>query len=137
MPAFAFRLQRVLDVRRLEEDASREAFRLARAARGEAEEEITTLRHRRAGLLAHAASTLGTRMDMETWHGALDRDEASAQNRLALLSDDEERAAEEYGACRAAAEALSRLREADQEEWRRDEARREQAELDEWAVMRR
>lgn len=137
MPAFAFSLQRVLDYRRLEEEWAREAFQLAREARTEAEEELRHLQRRREGLLGHAVPNVGARMDLETCHAALDRDEESAQNRLALLLNDEARATEEWQGCRVAAEALARLRESAFEEWRREEARREQADLDEWAVMRR
>lgn len=137
MPAFAFSLQRVLDYRRLEEEWAREAFRLAREARAEAEEELRHLQRRRERLLGHTVPTLGARLELETCHAALDRDEESAQNRLAILLNDEARATEEWQGCRVAAEALARLRESAFEEWRREEARREQADLDEWAVMRR
>ena len=135
MPAFVFSLQRVLDYRRLEEEWAKEAFRLARDARTEAEEELAHLRRRRGLLVAHAAPTVGDRMDLEACHAAMDRDEESAQNRLALLANDEARAAQEWQGCRVAAEALARLRESAHEEWAREEARREQADLDEWAVM--
>lgn len=137
MPAFAFSLQRVLDYRRLEEEWAQEALRLARAARAEAEEERLHLQRRRDGLVGHPASTLAVRQDLEACHARLDRDEESAQNRLALQANDEARAAEEWRGCRVAAEALARLRESAYEAWQREEARREQAELDEWAVLRR
>ena len=137
MPAFAFSLQRVLDYRRLEEEWAQEAFRLARGARVEAEEELAHLQHRRDALVAHAVPTLAVRMDLEACHALLDRDEESAQNRLALMLNDEARAAEEWRSCRVAAEALAKLRESAFDEWRREEERREQADLDEWAVMRR
>ena len=137
MPAFAFSLQRVLEYRRLEEEWAREAFRLARDARLEAEEELERLRTRRAGLVGYPCPTLAVRQDLEACHELLDRDEESAQNRLALLVNDESRAIDEWTACRVAAEALAKLRESAFAEWQREEGRREQAELDEWAVMRR
>lgn len=137
MPPFAFSLQRVLDYRRLEEGWAQEAFRMAREARFGAEAEIEALRVRRQELVALSAPTLAARMDIEAFHAVLDRDEESAQNRLALLANDEARAAEEWRACRVSAEALSKLREAAYEEWLREVARQEQADLDEWAVLRR
>ena len=137
MPAFAFSLQRILDYRRLEEEWAKEAFRLARAARNEAEEDLETIRRRRTELVGHDAPTLAVRASLEVCHAALDDEEESAQNRLALLANDEGRAIDEWTACRVAAEALARLRESALEEWQRDENRREQADLDEWAVLRR
>ena len=137
MPAFAFSLQRVLDYRRLEEEWAQEAFRLARAARAEAEEELLHLQARREGLLAHDAASLAARMDLDACHAALDLDVESAQNRLAHLANDEARAAAEWRECRVAAEALAKLRESAHGEWLREESRREQADLDEWAVLRR
>lgn len=137
MPAFAFPLQRVLDYRRLEEAWAQEAFRLARDARSEAEEDIARLRLRRSGLVDYPVASLSVRMDVEACHAVLDREEESAQNRLALLANDEARATEEWRSRRVAAEALAKLRESAFEEWEREEARREQADLDEWAVLRR
>ena len=137
MPAFAFSLQRVLDYRRLEEEWAKEAFRLARAARHEAEEDVAEIRRRRVDLVAHDASSLAVRASLEVCHAALDNEEESAQNRLAILANDEGRAIDEWTACRVAAEALAKLRESAHEEWQREENRREQADLDEWAVLRR
>lgn len=137
MPALTFSLQRVLDYRRLEEEWAQEAFRLARAARTEAEAELLLLQSRRQDLLAHEAASLAARMDLEACHAALDRDVESAQNRLAHLANDEARAAAEWRECRISAEALAKLRESAHDEWLREEARKEQADLDEWAVLRR
>lgn len=137
MPSFAFSLQRVLDYRRLEETWAQEAYRLAQAARIEAEEAVERIRERRQSLADHPSPTLAHRMEIEAYHVALDREEESARNRVALLTSDETRSAEEWRACRSAAETLEKLREAAYVEWQRDEARREQAELDEWAVLRR
>lgn len=137
MPAFAFSLQRVLDYRRLEEKWAQEAYRLARDARSSAETDLDALRRRRTALYAAPATSIAERLDIQAFHTALDREEESAQNRLALLVNDEARATEEWRACRVAAEALSKLRESALEEWRREESRREQADLDEWAVLRR
>lgn len=137
MPAFAFSLQRVLDYRRLEEDWAREALRYAREAREEAEGELEHLQSQRRTLTAHAAESVALRLDLEACHGALDRDVESAQNRLALLVNDEAKATQEWREARVAAEALAKLRESAHAEWVREEARREQADLDEWAVMRR
>ena len=137
MPAFAFSLQRILEYRRLEEEWAKEAFRLARAARSEAEDEVAQIRQRRVDLVAHDAASLAVRASLEVCHAVLDDEEESAQNRLAILANDEGRAIDEWTACRVAAEALAKLRESAFEEWQREENRREQADLDEWAVLRR
>lgn len=137
MPKFAFSLQRVLDYRRLEERWAEEAFRLARQAVTEVEASLDAIRTRRRDLSDHSATSLAVRLDIERCHVELDREEESAQNRLALLTNDEARAMEEWRNCRIAAEALDKLRESAFEEWTREEARREQADLDEWAVLRR
>ncbi len=135
MPAFAFSLQRVLDYRRLEEDWARESLRYAREAREGAEAELDHLQAQRKSLTAQPAGSLAARLDLEACHAALDRDVESAQNRLALMANDEAKAAEEWRVARVAAEALAKLRESAHEEWVREEARREQADLDEWAVL--
>jgi flagellar export protein FliJ len=137
MPKFAFSLQRVLDYRRLEERWAEDAFRLAREAVAEAEESLDTIRSRRVQLCDYTATSLAMRLDLERCHMELDREEESAQNRLALLTNDESRARDEWRNCRIAAEALDKLRQSAFEEWTREEARREQADLDEWAVLRR
>jgi flagellar export protein FliJ len=137
MPNFAFSLQRVLDYRRLEEEWAQEAYRMARTAVAEAESDLDALRARRRSLNESTAVTIAARLDLEACNAGLDREEESAQNRLALLANDESRAAEEWKACRIAAEALAKLRESAYEEWTREETRREQADLDEWAVLRR
>lgn len=135
MPAFAFSLQRVLDYRRLEEEWARETLRFAREAREEAETELEHLHAQRRALTAQPAVSLAARLDLEAFHTALDRDVESAQNRLALLANDEAKAAADWREARAAAEALTKLRESAHAEWEREEARREQADLDEWAVL--
>jgi flagellar export protein FliJ len=137
MTPFAFSLQRVLDYRRLEDQWAQEAFRLARAAVAEAEWELDMIRSRRTVLDGSAVETIAARMALEACHNELTREEESAQNRLALLANDEARALDEWKACRVAAEALAKLREAAFDEWTREQARLEQIELDEWAVMRR
>ena len=137
MPAFAFSLQKVLDYRRLEEGWARDAFRAAQAARFEAEVDLEKLRARRQSFVADPNPSLDQRRDLEACHAALDRDEASARERLAAREADEAKAREEWRACRVSAEALAKLREAALEEWRKEEERREQADLDEWAVLRR
>ncbi len=137
MTPFAFSLQRVLDYRRLEEQWAQEAFRLARTAVAEAEWELDAIRSRRASLDDSPVPTIAARLDLEACHRELTREEESAQNRLALLANDEARALDEWKVCRIAAEALAKLREAAFEEWTREQSRIEQAELDEWAVLRR
>lgn len=137
MTPFAFSLQRVLDYRRLEEQWAQEAYRMARAAVAEAEWEIDVIRSRRVALDNSPAPTIAARLDLEAYGKELMREEESAQNRLALLVNDEARATEEWKNCRVAAEALAKLREAALDEWRREQSRLEQAELDEWAVLRR
>ena len=137
MPAFAFALQRVLDYRRLEEGWAKDALRLAREAREEVEAEVEAVRRRRRLATAHAAPTVAARIDLEAYLTSLDAEEESAGNRLAILERDEDRAQGEWRACRVSAEALEKLRERALGEWRAEEARREQADLDEWAVLRR
>ena len=137
MPKFAFSLQRVLDYRRLEERWAEDAFRLAREAVSEAEGELDAVRSRRRAVCEQTVPDVSARLGLERYHAGLDEEEESAQNRLALLVNDEARAMNEWRNCRIAAEALDKLRQSAFEEWTREETRREQADLDEWAVLRR
>ncbi len=137
MPAFAFSLQRVLDYRRLEEGWAQEAHRAAREARQGVEDEIAAIAERRRAADESGAETLAARLDLETYLGALGGEEAAVRERLVLREREEAQAAETWRERRVAAEALQKLREKALEEWRQEEARREQAELDEWTVTRR
>ncbi|RYG22404.1 flagellar export protein FliJ, partial [bacterium] len=131
MPKFAFSLQRVLDYRRLEERWAEDAFRLARESVSEAEAELDAIRSRRRAVCEQQVPSVEARLNLERYHSELDREEESAQNRLALLVNDEARAMDEWREARIAAEALDKLRHAAFEEWTREETRREQADLDE------
>lgn len=137
MAKFAFSLQRVLDYRRLEEDWAKDAFRLAREAREQAESALEEIRLRRRTAVLRPADSLISRLELESYLGMLDREEEVAQGTLAARVNEEGRAQDEWRERRQAAEALQKLRESAEMEWQREESRREQAELDEWAVLRR
>ncbi len=137
MPAFVFSLQKVLDYRRLEEGWAKDAFRAAQDARFEGEAAVERIRDRRKACVARPDPTLAERLDLEAYHAALDREETAARERLTTLEGKEAEAREAWRDRRVSAEALAKLREAALDEWKAEEARREQADLDEWAVLRR
>jgi flagellar protein FliJ len=134
---FEFRLQRVLEYRETLEQKAKDAYLDARADRLEAEVESRGIEARRQDVLQRPATDLQDRQAIELMMLKLDDDQRNQQSVIAILLEDEERAMADWHDKRKELEILVRLREKALEEWQLDETRREQSELDEWAVMRR
>jgi flagellar export protein FliJ len=140
---FAFRLERVLSVRRLQEESAQqrhaEALERQRAADAlrealtcrllESLEELDDLK-RRDELTAEA-------LYLHSLHvGGLRRDLLGARQQCARCAEEVERSASELLEAHRAVEALEKLRERDQAAWRHDESQREARAIDEVAVTR-
>lgn len=141
--AFVFRLERVLGVRRLQEEAAQhchaealracteaaEAVRRLDADLGVALEELDDLKRRDRltvdALYLHTLHTAGLRRRLF----AARQEQRRAEERA------EQTAAELLEAHRAV-EALEKLKERDEAAWRRAQARREAEAIDEIAVLR-
>lgn len=130
MTKFEFRLERVLEYRRMTEDWAKQAYGDAHRRRLEADAALAALADRRASLLQAPATSLEHRQVLEAYLGRMDADAAAIQASLAILMQEEERALAEWHDRYRDRKVLEELRERRVEEWRVDEERATQAEQD-------
>ena len=141
--AFTFRLERVLSVRRIQEEAAqtRHAQALEELRRAESllsdlfrrledeQRELDGLKHRDElspeALHLHSLHVAGLRRQIQSAAAACTR-----------ASDELDRAGAELMEAHRACEALEKLREREHEAWRKEQARREARDIDETAVTR-
>jgi flagellar FliJ protein len=137
MAKFQFRLQRVLDFREMVEEWAKNDYLERRAARLLAEQERIQIAGKRKNAIDRGAESLDARRNLEMLLSRYDEEEAIQLRIIAELEEEEERAAEIWREKKQELEAMVKLRDKALEEWTLEESRREQAELDEWAVLRR
>jgi len=137
MAKFNFRLQKLLEFRRMQEKWAKDAYLEARVRRNEGEIELETVRQRRFDVLRSSATSIASLRQMEGYLMRLDDEEQASLSAIAVLEDEERQARDEWFTAKSEAEAIQKLREQAHADWIRDELRREQAELDEWSVTRR
>ncbi|MCG9895737.1 MAG: flagellar FliJ family protein [Fimbriimonadaceae bacterium] len=137
MARFRFRLQRVLDLREGEEAQAKREFLKRRAIRLEAEAQIETMQAQLAAALRRPAESLDQMIQREAER--MRREDGIRQARVAVtILENEELAAERnWRQARQAAEGFRMLRDRAKTEWTKLMEKREQDELDEWAVTRR
>jgi flagellar export protein FliJ len=137
MAKFKHRLEKLIEYRRLQEGWAKDAWMEAQAARieGERARDQAWARYRRE----QRAMTGDPRAQMEQalYVDRLAGEAAAEEAALGVVISEEEIARRAWLQARQDAEALEKLREKAREEWRREQDRREQAELDELAVLRR
>jgi flagellar export protein FliJ len=134
---FKFRLHKVLEYRILVEQWAKEAFLAARLGTFECEGELEEIRFSRRTLLSASVTSIDDRKALEIALQKSDDDEQAKQIALAVLRDEENAALEEWKLKRQELEALKKLRDEAYAQWEQEATRKEQAELDEWANMRR
>ncbi|NTU60247.1 MAG: flagellar export protein FliJ [Deltaproteobacteria bacterium] len=142
--AFVFRLERVLSVRRLQEEAAqqRHAEALERLRRAEARVDDLS-RELTRDLEELDETKRRDELTTETLHlhslhaSGLRRAIQLARHEAARCAADVEKTAAELLDAHRAREALEKLREREVEAWRREETRREANQIDEIAVLRR
>ncbi|MBS1718828.1 MAG: flagellar FliJ family protein [Armatimonadetes bacterium] len=137
MAKFQFRLQRVLDFREMAEEWAKNDYLERRAARLLAEQERVQIAGERKNAIGRGAESLDARRNLEMLLSRYDEEEAIQLRIIAELEEEEERAAEVWREKKQELEAMVKLRDKALEEWTLEDTRREQAELDEWAVLRR
>lgn len=134
---FRFRLQRVLDFRSEVELQAKRRLQAARAARMAGEAALGELRDRFRIASSLPFETVEQAMQREHFKAQL-AIEIELQHRVLLeLLDEESAELERWVLARKDQRAIEKLREHAVEEYRMESDRREQAELDEWAVLRR
>lgn len=141
--AFLFRLEKVLSVRKREEDEAARVHALARAKLDRARSALARL----DGELAETRAALeedqrADRVDGERLHvhslrcAGLDVDMERTEREIEAANDEVRAAALALTEAHKAVEILQKLRERDEEAWKKSEARKEAYAMDEVAVMR-
>ncbi|GAB4255206.1 MAG: hypothetical protein Kow0092_00020 [Deferrisomatales bacterium] len=140
---FTFRLERVLSVRRIQEQAARQrhadAFRACEAARGAhlaLERAVSRALDELDGLKARDELSAHTLHLHSLYLAGLRRRLHAALEQLRRAEERVEQAAAELLEAHRARQALERLREKEEAVWRRQAARREARSLDEIAAAR-
>lgn len=137
MRKFEFRLERVRQYRRqLEDQAKKELLETQLRVR-QAERELEEMLDHRRQMLENALGTVGERMNTLNYVSFLDEKCASQESIIAILRQDEEMMRNQWMAARRDAELLEKLKTKAKDEYDLDLSRFEQAELDEWTMMRR
>ncbi len=137
MAKFAFRLEKVLDYRQTLEVEAKQRFLEARVARLDFEHEMEAKAAEKSRSLHEGAGDMAIRMTLVAYVERLELEEGHMKLALGVLLDEEAAALNAWHDRKRDVEALNKLRHKAHEEWRLEESRREQNELDEFAVMRR
>ena len=137
MAEFAFRLQKVLEYRRMMEGWAKEAWMEAKARRLEGEADIARIVGIRATSLTAQVERVDQMIALENYLTRLDDEQRASEALAAILREEENSALIEWTKRRQDAEALEKLSERERSQWELDQRRKEQAALDEWAVIRR
>jgi len=133
---FKFRLQKVLEHReRLEQDA-KEAYLDARVKHLEAEAGLLAIQRRREESLSQPSDGLQARVVLELYLFRLDGEERCQVLVIEALETEEESLRLEWIERRRELQAIQKLRDHALVEWELEVTRKEQGELDEWAVLR-
>lgn len=136
MAKFTFRLTKILELRRMEEDWARDFYAECQAKRIVAEHERDQLIERLNRPVA-AGARLTDMIALEAYRVRLEDEVRAAGAAIAILENEEEAAKEVWLDKRKDAEALQKLHDKEYAEWLLEENRREQRDIDEWAVLRR
>ncbi len=137
MAKFKFRLQKLLEYRQLQEKWAQDAFLECMARKVEAEQEVEAIQIRKRTSLSSRPCPIDERQVLDLYITRLDDEIRSAQATVSILEDEVEHAKAEWLKAKQDADAIAKLKESELSEWQLEESRREQAELDEWAVTRR
>ena len=137
MRKFKFRLANVLQFRRTVEEDAKNAYLEAQKRRYELEDHLKEISQVRQETLRSSAPDLSSRLALQSWMDHLDFQQHHADVALDILRQEEESAKLIWLERRQEAEALEKLQTRQKEEYQIELTRFEQAELDEWASMRR
>jgi flagellar export protein FliJ len=130
-------LQKVLDFREVQEDDAKQELLAKRAEVVTAERELAEISLRRSGVLETVTSSVVDRLLLEGRLEKLDFEERITASALEVLKDEASAAEDRWRERKRELQTMVKLRDRRLSEWQLDETRKEQAELDEWAVLRR
>ncbi len=134
---FKFRLQTVLELRQEALRAAERSYLLAKAKREDAEADHAAALRLRDENRGRPVIDIAGRLATEAYIQRLDDEARALESAVAVLLDEESDAREKWIIARQEAEAIEKLREKAMAEHNLEMNRKEQAELDEWAVLRR
>lgn len=141
--AFEFRLEKVLSIRRSEEDEASRKFALAKARLTKAREALLALEEAQdENESSLEAKKRADKLDGEyihrhaLRHAGLTHDIDLARNEIVAANHEARKANEALTEAHRAVEVLEKLRERDLEAFRKDQLRREAVQMDEVAVSR-
>ena len=137
MAKFNFRLRRLLDHRRYIEKSAKDAWMKKRADRLHGEDDLAAMKQKRSMLASETVREFSQLVQQQNALSRMESMEKAFLAALAVLVNEEEAAYKIWMVRKQEADAIEKLREKAFEVWEKEMERKEQAELDEWAVMRR
>ena len=137
MKKFEFRLEKVLEFRRLGETEAKDLYLKARVETLEAEAQLDGIRFRRQRVIECPATSVMERMTMESSLHWIDEEEQMQERAIAVLRDEESAALTRWQETRKDVKVLERLREEAVIEYQYAANLEEQKALDEWATTSR
>lgn len=137
MKKFDFRLEKVLEYRRMVEDWAKDTYLDAKSKRLEGEAVQIGLLQERTRLLESTITTIDDCQVLDLRLTLLEDQILHQKLIVNVLLDEEAGAQKEWTNRRMETKALEELRGKAYEEWQLEMNRQEQAALDEWAVQRR
>lgn len=137
MKKFNFRLEKVLEYRRLLEQWAKEAYLEARSARLEAELNLLKISELRQEVLSWPNQTVEARQTLEAQLKKLDQKDVEQRIVTNVLVHEESQALEAWTERKVELEALNKMYETQYKEWQLEADRHLQIELDEWALRKK
>ena len=135
--AYKFRLQKVLEYRESQEEEAKRRLLERKAESLQAESRLRAISDQRKHVLGVQPANVFAHLEMEGRLAKHDFEERLASSALAVLRDEEEAAELAWRERKRSLETMTKLQEKDLAGWTLSETRKEQAALDEWAVLRR
>ena len=137
MPKFAFRLDKLLEYRRLQEKWAKDEYLSCRAKRIEGEKQIEQIKQRRFVAMGKQYKTIQEKRAQHNFASRLDDERRAVEAAVSVLAGEEELAKQKWFGAKKGAEALEKLKQKDLELWTVEERRKAQRELDEWSLRKR
>lgn len=137
MTKFDFRLERVLEYRKLVEEWAKEAYLDAKSKRIEAEAVSLGLNQVRTSLLLETVTTIDDCQVLDLRLTLVEDQIYHQKLIIGVLENEEAAAKEEWISRRMETKGLDILRGKALDEWQLEMSRKEQSDLDEWSVQRR
>jgi flagellar FliJ protein len=137
MKKFNFRLEKVLDYRRIVEEWAKQAYLDARSKKLEAEAVLASIEAERAALLEQPILTVEDCQTLDLRLNLLEEKITHQKIAIEVLEKEEGDAFQEWAEKKTDVKVLEELRNRAYEEWQLEVSREEQAMLDEWSVQKR